>query len=65
METLDLSIMDIRKLLLPQFINKWTEHNCCHPNCKTALNFDGNHKINRLTCLYDNNYLDSPEIKSD
>ena len=45
------------------FTNKWMSHKCNHPKCCVALNIDGDHKINRLTCLHYDEVL-LPEINS-
>ncbi len=61
-ENLDLSIALIRKTFLKNFVQKWTTHVCEIEKCKTALNLDGNHKVNRLTCLFDRLCLQTDEI---
>jgi hypothetical protein len=63
-QDLDTIINGLRKHLFSHFVNKWSSHHCDHSNCKKALNIDGNHKVNRLKCMYDNIYLNSKEIKS-
>jgi len=50
--------------LLPLFIKKWSTHECKHPSCKRALNIDGNHKVTRLTCLFNEINEKSIEIQS-
>ena len=43
---------------------KYTKKVCKHPKCKAALNIDGNHKVTRLTCLFNEICVNSTEIKS-
>jgi hypothetical protein len=65
-ENLDIDIKKARQHLFPYFVKKWTgdyhRNKCTHSNCTLAINIDGNHKCNRLTCMYDNYIYQSPEI---
>jgi hypothetical protein len=65
-EDLDSSIKKAREYLFPHFVKIWTgdQHRsiCTHPSCSLAINIDGNHKCNRLTCMYDEYIFESPEI---
>ena len=63
-EKMDNRISQLIPHLLPQFIKKWSSHTCKHPKCKTALNIDGNNKVTRLTCLFNEICVNSIEIKS-
>jgi hypothetical protein len=66
-ENLDKDIKNARKYLFPFFVNKWTgiyhKSICSHVSCSKAINIDGNHKCNRLTCMFDGYVYDSDEIK--
>jgi hypothetical protein len=48
------------------FTKKWMHHqkDCKHPKCSLALNIDGNHKVNRLTCLFEKNILAFDRLNS-
>ncbi len=54
--------------LLPHLLNankmQINANKCKHPSCKTAININGNHKITRLTCLYNEIKIKSLEINS-
>jgi hypothetical protein len=63
-ENLDTTITQLIQFLLPTFTKKWSTHKCKHPNCRVALNIDGNHKVTRLTCLFNDIYQDTEEIIS-
>jgi len=44
------------------FTNKWSQHVCLdNSNCSKAIAIDGNHKIHRLVCRFDENELIIPE----
>ena len=64
MQNLDEALGKMRSVLFPCFVKKWSEHTCGNPNCSMAINIDENHKLSRLTCIYDNIYFDSLEIMS-
>ncbi len=61
---MDKRISQLIPHLLPLFIKKWSTHECKHPSCKRALNIDGNHKVTRLTCLFNEINEKSIEIQS-
>ena len=53
MENLDNSLAEIRKSIFPNFVKKWSNHCCNHPDCRKLLNVDGNWKINRKKCAFE------------
>lgn len=63
-QDLDETIKLMKKHLFSHFVSKWSSHKCDNNMCSRALNIDCNHKVNRLTCIYDRIYLNSPEISS-
>lgn len=56
-EHLDAAIEAIRPQLFQNFVKKWngSAHTsfCNHEQCSSLLNVDGNWKLNRLKCMYD------------
>lgn len=65
LQDLDEALQSIHSKLFQHFIEKWSNHqdSCHHPQCSIAINIDGNHKVNRLTCMFDHSF-DKPELKS-
>ena len=66
-ENIDLELSNIRDDLLKIFVKKWSgkehQNNCKHPNCSKLLNIDGNWKITRQKCGYEDIYINSTEVK--
>ena len=64
-QDLDSAIERIKTNLFNYFVKKWSSHQnlCKHPQCSIAINIDGNHKVNRLTCMFDQAF-DQKELKS-
>ncbi len=63
-ENMDKRISQLKPHLLPHFIKKWSSHVCIHPSCKREINIDGNNKLIRLTCIFNEIYENSIEIQS-
>lgn len=67
MEHFDERLKEIRNELFPSFVKKWNgefhSKNCKHKNCSAILNEDGNWKVNRLKCAYEDIYVNSKELK--
>jgi len=68
-QDLDTELRNHDKLYYSHFKSKWLNHVrfgiCKHDKCSFALNIDGNHKVTRLTCLYDKFLKKSHEIDSE
>ena len=63
---LDIELNKIKSQLQPHFIKKWSTDchtkNCINLLCSTAIVIDGNHKINRLKCLFEDKFVKVPEL---
>ena len=68
MKNLTTELNNIRSSFQPHFIKKWSSDNhlkkCNNLLCSTAIVVDGNHKINRLKCVYDDQYVKIPELET-
>ncbi|CAF1017018.1 unnamed protein product [Brachionus calyciflorus] len=55
---LDENLQRFNNSIQKSFIKKWSSkdhlNNCKHNDCSFSISIDGNHKINRLKCMYDN-----------
>lgn len=67
MGDLDSYLLNHKKEFFPMFVKRWTgdshKNNCKHKDCSKILNVDGNWKINRLKCLFDETTVVSGEVK--
>ena len=65
---LDVELNKIKQSVQSHFIKKWSSDyhlkKCINLNCSTAVVMDGNHKINRIKCLYDEEFIRIPELES-
>jgi hypothetical protein len=68
-QDLDSELKRLKDSYYSLFKRKWMNHingkQCKHPNCSVALNLDGDHKVTRLTCLYNKNMKKTNEFNSE
>ena len=65
MHPIDQAIKDIKPLLVKNFTHKWSQHVHAQAkeNCNKIVIMDGNWKLTRLKCAYDNYWRKSDEFK--
>ena len=61
---IDLVIRQIKPTILPNFVNKWSQHVHIEPitNCSKTLTMDGNWKLGRPKCMHADQMVITPEF---
>jgi hypothetical protein len=52
----------VKTTFFKNFVNKWSQHKHDHPHCNKTITFDGDWKVWRLKCCYENLAYTSKEF---